>query len=82
MAGPEVYLSVRPVLPHINDRWLSETWHVTPADAGLHPMPRRGRLRKQRGLKLRGFAFANAGIPSSEAVEVAHTRESAPGDGS
>lgn len=39
VAGPEVYLSVRPVLPHVHHLWLSETWHVTLADAGLRPMP-------------------------------------------
>ena len=39
-AGPEVYLSVRPVLPHVHHLWLSENWHVTLADAGLRPMPR------------------------------------------
>ncbi len=39
-AGPEVYLSVRPVLPHVHQLWLSETWHVTLADAGLRPIPR------------------------------------------
>jgi hypothetical protein len=40
LAGAEVYLSVRPVLPHINHLWLSEAWHVTLADAGVRPMPR------------------------------------------
>ncbi len=40
VAGPEVYLSVRPVLPHLHQLWLSENWHVTLADAGLHPLPR------------------------------------------
>ena len=40
LAGPEVYLSVRSVLPHVHQLWLSETWHVTLADAGCRPMPR------------------------------------------
>ncbi|MEM7200639.1 MAG: hypothetical protein AAF628_10260 [Planctomycetota bacterium] len=40
LPGPEVYLSVRPVLAHVHQLWLSETWHVTLADAGSRPMPR------------------------------------------
>lgn len=40
VAGPEAYLSVRPVLPHVHHLWLSESWHVTLADAGRRPMPR------------------------------------------
>lgn len=39
-AGAEVYLSVRPVLPHVNHLWLSQNWQVTLADAGVRPMPR------------------------------------------
>ena len=42
VAGPEVYLSVRSVLPHVHHLWLWQTWHVTLADVGLRPMPRLG----------------------------------------
>ncbi|MCA8957706.1 MAG: hypothetical protein KDC87_16645 [Planctomycetes bacterium] len=40
VAGPEAYLAIHPVLPHIHHLWLSEHWHVTLADAGLRAMPR------------------------------------------
>ena len=39
-AGAEVHLSVRTVLPAVDYLWLSESWHVTMADAGVRPMPR------------------------------------------
>jgi hypothetical protein len=39
-AGSEAHLAVRTVLSQINHLWLSQTWQVTLADAGVKPLPR------------------------------------------
>ncbi len=39
-AGTEAYLSTRTVVPGIDYLSLSQSWHVTMADAGVHPLPR------------------------------------------